>query len=96
MSLRCSEPGYQHGVAGLQAELLGHEGSRRGIHAGDHDVEFARQRGDDVPGQPQHRGALAQIPEQEPELDDRAHLVQAELKLRHDAEVTSTTSDRPE
>jgi hypothetical protein len=45
-----SEPGDHHGVAGLVLVLLGYERGRRGVQAGDDDVQFPRQRRDDLAG----------------------------------------------
>jgi hypothetical protein len=91
-----SESGDDQGIAGLVVVLFGHERGRRGVQAGDDDVQLARQRRDDLAGQAEHVGSLLEFPEQQAGLHDRPHLVQAELELGDHAEVAAAAADRPE
>jgi hypothetical protein len=91
-----SESGDDQGVAGLVVVLPGYERGRRGVQAGHDDVQLPRQSRDDLPGQAQHVGSLLQSPEQQAQLHDRPHLVQAELEFGDHAEVAAAAADRPE
>jgi len=73
-----SKTGDDQGIARLEVVLLGHERRRRGVQAGDYDIQFPQQRRDDLPGQPEHVAPLLTTPEEDANLYDLPDLVQAE------------------
>lgn len=68
-------------------------GSERGR---DHGVHGTRQVRDDIPHRPERLPALVLGPEQQRELDHRPDLVQLELEVGDDTEVSAAAADRPE
>jgi hypothetical protein len=80
---------------GREVILLGYE--RRGwrvdaVHQRAHPFG---QGGEVVTGEPEDVGAPVGVPEEQPEVDDRADLVEREFELGDDAEVAATAAERP-
>ena len=88
----------QHeGIAQFALMLDGHEGGRCRRERRDSDsVQGTRQFADHLAHEPQGRLAVFLIPEEEPELHDRPHRMQAELELRHHSEVAAAAANGPE
>ena len=85
----------QDGITGHALELFGDERSRRGVEADKEDGDVVGKRRDTVAHGPEALWPVVQIPERQRQLHDRADLVQLELELGHDPEITPTASDRP-
>jgi hypothetical protein len=75
-----AEPGQQQHVAGRQMLFRRDERCRRRVQRAGHGVDLRRHCPGDLAGQPQRLPALVQGPEEQPDLHDRADLVQGELE----------------
>jgi hypothetical protein len=94
--LRRAEADHHHDVTRHEVKLLGHERCRWGIDADDHSVRVSGERAEQVPAEPQCLGALVEVPEEHPQINQRTHRVQLKLELGHDTEVAATTPQSPE